>query len=54
MPPAALVADQIQDSSKPIRARCTQCGERIEQREAKPREKPLCDDCSFDNVPFTD
>ena len=53
MPPTAA-ASETQDSSKP--ATCTQCGERVDQteRQPAPREKPLCVDCAFENVPFTD
>jgi hypothetical protein len=57
MPPAAALQEAIQDTAKPARATCTQCGERVEMRErlrAPLREKALCDDCAFDNVPFTD
>jgi formylmethanofuran dehydrogenase subunit E len=54
MPPTAALQEALQDTRKPARATCTQCGECVEHREPKPAEKPLCADCAFDNVPFTD
>jgi hypothetical protein len=53
MPPSAA-SPETHDSTKPTT--CTQCGERVDRNERQPttHEKPLCVDCAFENVPFTD
>jgi formylmethanofuran dehydrogenase subunit E len=55
MPPAVAAQEIVQDS-KPVRPACSQCGERVEQRDRRAplRERPLCEDCATDNFPFTD
>jgi hypothetical protein len=56
MVPSLLAPAETQRDASAKRSTCPQCGEKVQQMppQRSLEQRPLCADCSLDNLPFTD